>query len=345
MKKHISVFLILIAISGFLIWRELPAPAPMRISSCNSSIAAPVNSQGVWFWIENPRSLGSRLMKAGETESKPAVVAPGISEFAITDSKLAWIQKTGIVWQLVSSKLDGSEPHVIYSGEREPVGLHYSQKRLYWLLNPLSKKNEFDSFPPLAGSLEVQSVNENGEGKPIALTSLKETQGLQFIGINLIYAFVSVYRPSQYGSTVIYRISVLDSATQRIVGETGKQHAALTKESLFWTAPSPESSTRGTTNCVRYIPVQGAGANSTKPANLTDWLPAGGKLTLSSSGMMYIDGGAEPKLWILNDRKELPVAVKTPLNFDVKAVSGNDILLQNSRTDGSNSALFRTRMP
>ena len=337
--------LLFVAIASFLVLREVTFVAPERVSACDSSASSPLFSQDSWFWLEKASSAESRIMASKKGDSSPIVASGGISKFALSDNHLAWILKTGNEWRLTLSKLDGKEAKVVYNGTREPSGLGFAQKNLYWLLNPPAKSDVFGSFPPIGGGVEIYSLPEEGGNRPEVLSIIPEKRGLQFIGVNLAYAYVSAYRETQSGVTTIYRVSLIDRKSTRIAGETGQQNAILTPTNLLWTAPSPEASTRGAVVCVRYRPVTGIESGNAAPANLTDWMPARGSLFLSSTEVCYLDGSSQPKLWKLSDKKEFPVQVSVPPEYEVKSVAGKEILMTNSRTNAQSAALYRSYLP
>ena len=99
--------------------------------------------------------------------------------------------------------------------------------------------------------------------------------------------------------------------------------AVASNGDLYWTGPSREAAQPARVVCVRRIGRDG------RTEWLQDWLPYGGVLYESGSGVYYVGGGnGAVGVWPIGAANPLPQPTKLPAGYAATAVGNGDILVQ-----------------
>src|SRR5207248_2047076 len=126
---------------------------------------------------------------------------------------------------------------------------------------------------------------------------------------------------------------------KRVVAEVGSHNTLLSPDgTLYWTSPSRENSQPDRVVCVWRLGRDG------KPEPIQDWLPFGGRLYGTGSGVCYIDGGFTASAWPIGAPRTLPQSLPLPAGYKAVAVGNGEVLLQQA-TIGKNAPIYRTVLP
>ncbi len=296
-------------------------------------------SDGSWCWLEAAGTQKSRLARSSGAAITQVAAFPEIRSFAVGDGKAAWIAGSAKKWTIGSASFEGTGQSTVWTGDHEPRGLLVANHRVYWLDQGPPLIAEADVLPPLNSRLRLLSAPVEGGGTPAVAGEIMESNGLQIVGIHGGEIYVSALRGNIQGITAIYRVPTDGGPVQRVAAETGAQQALLAHDgTLYWTAPSREAAQPERVVCVSRT------ASDGRPVTLQDWMPYGGHLYETPSGITYIDGAAIGAVWHIGDSRSLPTSVTMPPGYVALSVGNNEVLLQ-SNAVGKGVSLYRVSLP
>ena len=325
-------------IVGYMVWRYSIPPAPMLFAQPQAAVTDAVWNDGAWYWIEGAGTPAARLVRAVGPAVTALVSGEQVRSFAVGEGKVAWIAGEGRRWSISTVPLDGSGKQTVWSGEKEPRGLCLADRRIYWLEQVPALIPGLGPLPPLESTIRVVAMPLEG-GTLASIGSVMELRGDQIAGVRDGQVYVVASRPTLQNATTIYRVPISGGVARRVVGETGAQHALLTRNgTLYWTAPSMEAAQVNTIACIRRL------GRDDLPVTLEDWVPGGGNLYESTGGTYYVDGSFRPLAWRVTEGKALPQSSPLPVGYTVVAVGDREMLLQ-SEDMGSKSPLYKIALP
>ena len=262
--------------------------------------------QGAWYWLEKTAKAGTHLVRTEASGRKVLVTAEALSTYSWEEGKLIWLAREGKQWTISLAGADGSNPHPLWSGEEEPIGLNLSGGKLTWL-HRLPAVAENLPFPPLNSTLEVLTLSLEG-GKPNSIAHLSESEDGVVLGFQGDSLYVATYRHDPPGSFCLYRIPA-GGVPVRIAGEIGIAPAILTKDGgLYWLAKSQEVARPGGA-CVRHLDKAG------HPETLSDWLPDSGQLYETTHGVVLGDREGDAAVWAIGKQDEFPKPFPRPVGY------------------------------
>ena len=308
---------------------------PTLISDAARGVTRPSLRDGSWYWIEQRDPSHAVLVRVDATKTKHDISsAEQIDDYAIAPGHIFVISRNGKTWQAALADMDGGQIHEVWSGNDQPHGAVISGDSVYWMRPKPALIPDAGAFPPLGPQCEVMSSPLAG-GESHVITTIMEPKGDEVIGAAGGAVWLSAERPGTQNATTIYRVSVADGETHRVVGETGLQSAVLTTAGvLYWTAPSREAQNFGEVICIRRL------GESRTTETLNEWLPAGGRLFDTRHGPCYVDGTYAPRAWPVTAHADLPTPVRVADGYVVLAAADDDLLLRPKNDPQQKSPIY-----
>jgi hypothetical protein len=334
-----TIIALLCLVGGYLFFRVLVVPPPTLFARPRAAIANPIWYDGAWYWLEGSGKPGARLVRGNGSGTTDVASVNQMRSFAVGGDKVAWIAGTGKGWTVTVASLDGTARQNLWTGDREPSGLCIAERRVFWLEEapPLVPGNT--PLPPLATTIKVISAPVEGSGAIMVVGTVMELKGKQVVGVRDGQVYVAATRLGLQDATTIYRIPLAGGPARRVAAETGSQFALLTRSgTLYWTAPSRESSDSGKAICIRRLD------RDKGPETLEDWLSDGGKLYETAGGVYYVDSSNEATAWPIGNARTLPKPTSLPSGFGVAAVGDREMLVQPT-SGGASGSLYRMPLP
>jgi hypothetical protein len=324
---------------GYIALRALTPAKPALLAQARTPPIDPTWQDGSWYWIEAGPLGKPELVRFDGKGLRTVASAAKLTSYTIGRKSAVWAVQDAGRWSIRAADLDGEGPRTLWTGEREPHGLCVVDGRAYWLDQIPPAVPAGGPLPPLAATLQLLSISEDG-GSPQVVGSLMEPEAGQVIGVRGGQAYVSAYRPGARGVTAIYRVPLVGGLPRRIAGEVGRQKALLADDgSLYWVAPSREASNPESNACIRRL---GAGD---KPETVAEWLPQGGRLFNTYSGICYVDGNFDASAWPLAAGRDIPRKAPITAGYIVLAAGGGELLLKPIAASGARVPLYRAGMP
>ena len=310
------------AVGFYCIWRSSQPQVPLFVAKTGAPSARAEWHDGAWYWLEGAGTPAARVMRGDNSAPTVAVSASLITSYAIGPGKIATIAGMGNKWSISLANTAGGGSSTVWSGDREPRGLYFSDQRLYWLDQAPPAVPNADAFSPLAPSVRVMVMPMAG-GAPTLVGSVMEIQGGRILGVKDGQITLTATRSGLQDVTTIYRIPIAGGVARRIAAETGQQQAVLSRDGvLYWTGPSREAAQPTRVVCVRRLGRDG------RTEWLQDWLPYGGALYESGDSVYYVGGSGIPGVWPIGGANPLPQPAKLPTGYTALAVGNGGILLQ-----------------
>lgn len=341
--RNRALVLVLVLLLLGLLYGALRAsapPTPVLLATAQALPASPRLIDGSWHWLEQPSGPKARLVRAsGEgAASAPLATADAIPDYDVADGKTVWVAREGRTWSVYVST-GGDSKRALWSGANRLHSVRLLGGRVYWLAdNPAAAPNS-GAFPPLTASLRLLSAPADG-GTPMPVSMLPESGSGRILGQADNALYVSVSRIVLPGHTVHYRVPLDGGVPRRLAGETALHSALLTQDgTLYWVAPSRESSKLSREVCIRRLGRDG------QPETLSEWLPALGTLHETEQGLRYVDGDVQPGLWAVGRRDEVPRAYPLPPGYFAVAAGGREVLLRRAADPLTSLQLYRMPLP
>jgi hypothetical protein len=334
-----AIIALLCLVGGYLLWHVVVIPPPTLFAHPRAELANPTWHDGAWYWIEGSGKPGSRLVRGTGSGTTDVASMDQIRSYSVGAGKVAWIAGAGKGWTVSVASLDGTARQILWSGNLEPHGICIAERRVYWLEEALPLVPGNILLPPLASTIKVISAPVEGGGPNSIAGTVMELTGEQVVGVRDGQIYVAASRSGLQGATTIYRVPLAGGGARRVAGETGAQNGMLTRNgTLYWTAPSRESSQPESTFCVRRLD------RDKGPETLEDWLPGGGKLYETAQGVYYVDAGYQATAWPIGNAKTLSKPAPLPPGFAVVAVGDREMLVRQSG-GGATDPLYRMPLP
>ena len=320
--------------------RRSPFAKPRLVGTTNAMPLAIQHANGAWYWREKTKNAGERLMRISESGSQEIAKADTLSCYALSEGKLAWVERKGQEWTISLAESDGSNPRSLWKSGDEPMGIALAQGRIYWLQRLPAPVANAGHFPSLSPSLQVASMPMSGEGKPDFAARLWESEDGEILGLQGNALVVAIYRHTLPGSFCVYRVPLGQEAPVRLVGERGLTHPLLTRKGvLYWTTLSKESAGPPASVCLRRLDPNG------QSKMLSDWLPFSGDLYETERGVLYKDNEIDSALWSEGQHDVFPEPLPLPPGYAAVAAGEGRVLLAPAMTDVAHSNLYEMSLP
>jgi hypothetical protein len=330
-----------ILVPAAVVWQR-PAPPPVALGRAGGTPVSILRRAGAWYWLEQTKKNGDRLMRATSDGVKMISSAEELPRYAVEDGRLVWSARQAGRWSILAANSDGGEPRTLWSGTVEPMGLALYDGRLYWLQQVPAAVPDGDPFPPLSTSLEAFSLARDG-GAVTSLGRIWEAGRAEVLGFHSGALYVAAYRLIRPGSLYIYRLMTNGAPAVRVVGESGNPPALLTHAGvLYWLAPSQE-----TLNAFRLRRLDDHEHTSIgqKAETLSDWLPDDGALYETVRGVFYQDHQAQSALWPAGRQDVFPASTPVPAGYRVLAAGEDAMLLASADSSFSSPTLYWSPLP
>ncbi len=327
------------ALAAVLGVRWLRAARPEPIGVAAAVPVSPAQRAGVWYWLEKPNGPKARLVRLTGAAGVPLVEADKVTSFDADDKGAAWVAKHGAEWRVEVSSSAGGDARAVWTGQTEPHGVCLAGDAAYWLVPHAAAAPDSGALPPLAPTIELLRAARSG-GPPALACSLPNSRSGQVLGVRDGAVYVSLQRPGNPGSTVLYRVPGAGAPPERLASEPGECQALLAGDgTLYWVAPSREATSEGQAVCIRRLAPGG------KPETLSDWLPLGGVLYDTAQGMRYVDAEPQTSVWFPGPFLEAPRSSRCPAGFAAIAAGRNNLLLRQTLVRSGPAQLYQVPLP
>ncbi len=324
------IVLIVLGVGAYAAARALRKSSPTALGPAADTPLSAVQEGDYWYWIERPRSGRARLFRMSRSGSEEIATADEIAGFDVKNGKMAWAARDGKQWTIMSGPAAGQKS-AVWTGTDTVGRPCIDGERVLWASSHAGLLRNGLCIPALGPILSV--MTSNGQGPPKVVATLFESNG-SLLGVHDNLAYVAARRRGT-AATAIYEVALADGKWQRVVGQEGMSEPLLNRDgTLFWVAPSQDSTNTGTVSSVRSL-VPGK-----KVTTIADWLPANGDLYVIGTDAYYVDGIARSSVWPVGSNDRLAHNLALPEGYQPVAVGERDILLQRTGGPSKSQHLF-----
>lgn len=292
---------------------------------------------GRFYWLEKPKKGPVKLVRTGSSGIDTIHSAEAISGYGASGDWVVYAAKENGKYVVRAWGGPGRE-NQLASDEREVVTASIFGRDAYWLVKEGPQGDDASPLPAVGPKLQVMTAPASGGAAKLAAALLESDGAL--LGIQNGQLYLAGYRAGSGGSSAFYSIPTAGGPAKRIAGDGGRASALLAKDgSIYWTAPSRESSDVGNMWCIRRL------NPGSKPEVYSDWLRARGEIFESDRGIAYVDGAVRPAVWVPRSADKFPSLIPLDSELIPIGVGSSDILSFSDTASRTNLPLTVVALP